>query len=224
MGDFITLTAEDGHELQAYKAEAEGTPQGGIVVLQEIFGVNVHIRDVCDRWAAVGYTAVAPQLFDRFERGIDLGYEPDDVTKGRALKATGYEHLDQLMLDVDAARGEAAKGGKVGITGFCWGGAIAWISACRLPFDAAATFYGGEIHQYSEETANCPTIMHFGELDQGIPMENVEITRGNQPDVTIFTYNADHGFNCDRRKQYDPASASIAGMRTVRFFDNVLAA
>lgn len=214
MGETIELTAGDGHRLSGYRAEPDGAARGGIVVAQEIFGVNSHIRDVCDRFASQGYTALAPALFDRVERGVELGYSADDVAEGRRIR--GEIGWDEALADIAAAR--AALDGKVGIVGFCWGGAIAWLSATRIDgFSASVAYYGGGIHGFREEKAKCPVMMHFGEKDAHIPMDQVEAIGAAQPEVELHVYAADHGFNCDHRASYEATSAALAMERTLDF-------
>jgi carboxymethylenebutenolidase len=222
MGKDISLKAADGHELSAYLCTPEEESRGGIIVIQEIFGVNVHIRDVTERYAALGYTAIAPALYDRYERGFEVGYEPDDIAKGRDHKAAANENLDGVLNDVEAARAAIADSGKVGITGFCWGGVVVWLAACRLDVQAASGYYGGGIIDHISETPKCPTILHFGERDASIPLDDVEQVAAAHPDVDVHVYQADHGFHCDLRGSFDPRSADIAGMRTIRLFDEVL--
>jgi len=222
MGHDITLTASDGHELQAYLCEPEGAARGGVIVIQEIFGVNVHIRDVTERYAALGYKAIAPALYDRFERGFEVGYTPDDIAAGRVHKASANENLDGVLADVDAARQAIADAGKVGITGYCWGGFVVWMAACRLDVQAAAGYYGGGIVDYNDEQPRCPTILHFGERDASIPMSDVDQISAAHADVDVYVYEADHGFHCDLRGAFDARAADIAGMRTLRLFDENL--
>ncbi len=218
MGETIQLTAADGHEFDAYRAEPEGEAKGGVVVIQEIFGVNGHIRDVADGYAAEGYLAVAPAIFDRFEKGVELGYTADNIPVGRELKAKGNENLDNVMADVRAAWEAASAAGKVGITGYCWGGFVVWAAACRLDFDAAAGYYGGGILELNDETPKCPTILHFGNQDESIPMADVDAISAAHPEVSVYIYDAGHGFNCDRRDSYDEESARTALKRTLELF------
>ncbi len=216
MGEIIQLKASDGHELAAYVAEPEGNPRGGIVVVQEIFGVNSHIRGVADGFAADGYRVIAPAMFDRIERNVDLGYDPDSVTAGRELK--GRMDWDNPLLDIQAAI-DALAGLKTGVVGYCWGGSLAWLAATRLDGIAAtACYYGGQINDFRDESAKCPVLMHFGTEDASIPMEAVEAIRIAQPDATIHIYEgAGHGFNCDQRGSYDEASSITARRRTTEF-------
>jgi carboxymethylenebutenolidase len=212
----ITLEASDGFELSAYRAEPSGTPRGGVVIVQEIFGVNGHIRDVCDGYAADGYLAVAPALFDRYERNVELGYSADDIAKGRVFK--GNASNDLALLDVAAARDATAKAGKVGIVGYCWGGFITWLCAARLPgFACAIPYYGGGMTEARNETPRCPVMAHFGEWDKVIPVASVDTLKAAHPDIEVFIYAADHGFNCDQRASYDAISAKLARERTLEF-------
>ena len=217
MGQTITLTAADGHELQAYRAAAEGAPRGGLVVIQEIFGVNGHIRDVCDGFAADGYAAIAPAVFDRVERGVELDYDDAGIARGRALRAgLGW---DGAMADVEAAAGALEPSGRVGVVGYCWGGSLAWLAACRLDVACAVGYYGGQIIGFNDETPRCPVILHFGETDASIPMDDVDAIRAAHADVPVHVYgDAGHGFNCDRRAAYHAESAKTARARTLALF------
>jgi carboxymethylenebutenolidase len=222
VGQDIQLTASDGHQFSAYLCEPEGAARGGVIVIQEIFGVNVHIRDITERFAALGYKAIAPAVYDRFERGFEVGYAAEDIALGRVHKASANENLDAVMADVEAARLAVADAGNVGITGFCWGGFVTWMAACRLDIKAAAGYYGGGILDYNSEHPQCPTILHFGERDTSIPLADVEQIKHAHADVEIYIYQADHGFHCDMRGAFDARAADIAGMRTLRLFDENL--
>jgi len=216
MTGMIELVAGDGFKLSAYRADPSGTPRGGLVVLQEIFGVNSHIKSVCDGYAADGYLAIAPALFDRYQRDVDLGYTPDDIAKGRVLKAKSDN--DAALRDVAAARDAVAKAGKVGIVGYCWGGLVTWLAASRLPgFACAVPYYGGGMTDAIGETPRCPVMAHFGEWDQVIPVAGVDKLKAAHPDIEVFIYAADHGFNCDQRASYDAISAKLARERTLEF-------
>ncbi|HEX9276667.1 MAG TPA: dienelactone hydrolase family protein [Casimicrobiaceae bacterium] len=218
MGQWIELTASDGIRLAAYRADPAGPdkPRGGLVVVQEIFGVNSHIRAVCDGFAADGYVTIAPALFDRYERSVDIGYTPDDIARGRELKARAS--TDAAVRDVEAARDAAASAGRVGIVGYCWGGFIVWMSAARLPgFACAIAYYGGGILDHGDEQPKCPLMAHFGERDTVIPVAGVEKLAAAHPEAQVFVYAADHGFNCDQRKSYDAAAATLARERTLEF-------
>ena len=216
MGHAIELKAADGFALSAYRADPAGKPRGGLVVAQEIFGVNSHIRSVCDGFAADGYVAIAPALFDRYERGVDIGYTPDDIAKGRELK--GRAQIDAALRDVAAARDVAAGAGKVGVIGYCWGGFVAWMAASRLPgFACAVPYYGGGMLDAAGERPQCPVMAHFGERDSMIPVEGVRKLAAAHPEAQVFIYAADHGFNCDQRASFDAAAAKLARERTLQF-------
>lgn len=225
MGSFVQLTSVDGTQIPAWVARPEGTPRGAIVVLQEIFGVNAHIRAVADRYAAQGYLAVAPALFARIKPDVELGYGEQDFKEGIALKmAADQLPAPGLQADIAAAvayAAERADGGKVGIVGFCWGGLLSWRSACELPALAAAVcYYGGGMTSELEASreARCPVQAHFGSKDHYIALETVESFRQAQPRAQVFVYEADHGFNCDLRGSYDAAAARLANERTLAFF------
>ncbi len=217
MGEIISLKAKDGIEISAYVAKPAGKPRGGIVVLQEIFGVNSHIRSVSDLYASHGYLAVAPALFDRAESGFEVGYTPDDAQKGMAL--VSQVKREKSMLDIAAAINFAKQAGKVGLVGYCWGGTLAYAAACQLSdLAAVAGYYGGGIVAIKDETPQVPTILHFGELDKHIPMDGVNAIKQAQPKIPVYVYHADHGFNCDQRGSYDKPSAELARTRTLEFF------
>jgi carboxymethylenebutenolidase len=218
MGQWIEVTASDGFRLTAYRADPPGQdkPRGGLVVVQEIFGVNSHIRSVCDGFAADGYVTVAPALFDRYERDVDIGYTPADIDRGRELKAKA--RIDATLNDIAAARDAAASAGRVGIVGYCWGGFITWMSASRLPgFTCAVVYYGGGILDAIGEQPKCPVMAHFGERDSMIPVAGVGKLAAAHPEAQVFVYPADHGFNCDQRQSYDAAAAGLARERTLEF-------
>lgn len=216
MGKSIHLIAPDGHEFDAYIAAANGTPRGGVVVLQEIFGVNEHIRAVADKFAGEGYAAIAPALFDRVEKNVEFGYTEEDTAKGRAIR--GKLGFDLPMLDIKAAIEALRPSGRVGVVGYCWGGSLAWVSAARLDADCAVAYYGAQIKDFVAEKPRCPVILHFGEKDSLIPGEAVAIIRKAHPAVPIFTYAAGHGFNCDQRRDFDAAASSLAFQRTLEHF------
>ncbi|MBN8889107.1 MAG: carboxymethylenebutenolidase [Rhodospirillales bacterium 70-18] len=216
MGTTITLTAADGHSFSAYRAGPD-TAAKALVVVQEIFGVNHHIRNVCDRFAAQGYAVIAPALFDRTSRNAELGYTAEDVAKGRDLRA-GVPDAG-AMADIEAAA-NALAGKSVGIVGYCWGGTLAWWGATRTgKFKAASGWYGGGIAATRTETPHCPVQLHFGEKDTGIPLADVELIRAAQPAVEIFVYpGAQHGFGCDERGSFSAPDAALAQERTLAFF------
>ena len=217
MGKTLKLTAADKHEFGAYRADPSGKPKGGLVVVQEIFGVNHHIRGVCDKFAASGYIAVAPALFDRAERGIEYGYQQADIDKGLAVMRK--LDLNNAMTDVKAALTIAKEGGKVGIVGYCWGGTVSFAAACRVDgLACAVSYYGGGVGNLIGEKPKCPVTFHFGDKDQSIPMETVEKVKKAYPDQALYVYGAGHGFNCDERGSYDAESAKLALGRTLEFF------
>ena len=217
MGETITLTTKDGVKINAYVAKPAGAPKAGVVVIQEIFGVNQHVRAVADQYAAQGYLAVAPALYDRVQPGYESGYTQPDVQAGVAIR--GKTDHAKVLLDLEAAVTEAAKGGKVGVVGYCWGGTLAFAAACHVPGVAAASgYYGGGVVNMAGDKPNAPTIMHFGDTDHSIPMTDVEKFKAMRPDVPVYVYPAGHGFNCDERGSYDKASADLARQRTYEFF------
>ncbi|WP_193172734.1 dienelactone hydrolase family protein [Nisaea nitritireducens] len=217
MGEFMQLTASDGHKFDAYLAQPSGKPRGGVVVVQEIFGINAHIQSVADDYAAQGYLAIAPALFDRIEPKIELGYEADDIEKGRDYKERS--DTDAALLDIAAARETVAAAGKVGVVGYCWGGFLAWLATTRIDgFSAGASYYGGGIGSVAEEKPKCPVICHFGEQDHAIPKDDVDKVRAAHPELTVNMYPAGHGFNCDHRGSFDATSAKVAKERTLELF------
>jgi carboxymethylenebutenolidase len=210
------LQAADGHRFSAFVARPQGTPRGALVVLQEIFGVNSHIRAVAERYAAEGYVAIAPALFDRLQRGVELGYTEDDVQRGRELKMASQQDL--ALLDIAAAVAEGTQAGKVGIVGYCWGGLMTWLAACKVDgLSAAISYYGAGIPDQAALQPRCPVLMHFGERDHLIPQPQVQAFTQARPEVEVHVYPADHGFNCDQRAAFEPASADLARQRTLAF-------
>lgn len=229
MGQFTTLKAADGFTFPAYVAQPEGQARAAIVVLQEIFGVNSHIREVTDRFAAEGYLAVAPATFERVKPGVDLGYDEAGRNAGIALKAEVAALPGAgVLLDVQAAIDHAAKisGGKVGIIGFCWGGLLTWRAACLLDgLSAAVPYYGGGMTAEDEiaRQPQVPVMAHFSDHDHSIPMEGVTAFVKAHPNVESHIYPADHGFNCDQRGTYNEAAAKLARERTLAFLAAKLA-
>jgi carboxymethylenebutenolidase len=214
MGHKIQMTAADGHVLSAHLAEPAGKPRGGIVVIQEIFGVTRHIRDVAEQYAAAGYLAVAPALFDRVEREVDVPYS--DMQKGVGyVKATS---IDLSLLDIQAAADHVRPAGKVGVVGYCWGGQIAFLAASRVSIDAAVAYYGGGISQQLAHIPRVPMMFHFGEKDTHIPLSAVDQIKSAYPRGIYHLYPAEHGFNCTDRASFDPQSAKLAFDRSVEFF------
>ncbi|MBM3518169.1 MAG: dienelactone hydrolase family protein [Alphaproteobacteria bacterium] len=218
MGKFITVKAEDGHQLAAYEAIPTARPKGGLVVFQEIFGVNNHIRNLCERLAADSYHAVAPALFDRAERNVELGYTAETMERGRTLR--GQLQWEEAILDAKAAVVQVKNSGKTAVVGYCWGGSMAWLSACRIAGLACAVgYYGGQIAQFNAENPRCPTMLHFGAKDPFIPLSDVEKIKAAHRDVTVHVYaDADHGFECDERASFHAPSQKLARERTLAFF------
>ncbi len=217
MGEHISLRAADGQELDAYAAHPDREPIAGLVVVQEIFGVNAHIRRVTDGWAKDDFLVVAPALFDRIEPNVELGYEGADLQ--RAMSFIPRLNVENSVLDVRAAMDYVAKatGKKVGVVGFCFGGTLAWLAATRMPVQVAVGYYGGRISQYAEEQPHCPVMLHFGRHDAHIPAEEVEKVHRAHPEVEIHWYEAGHGFNCDARASYNAEAAASARDRSLRF-------
>ena len=217
MGQDITLTSKDGFQLGAYKAEPEGKPRGAVVVIQEIFGVNHHIRSVADRYAQLGYLAIAPALFDRGEKNFQSGYDGAAMDKARGF--AGKIPLDQRLADTQAAIDHVKSAGKVAVLGYCMGGSIAFLSTTRLSgVSAGIGYYGGQIAQFAEEKPKAPVMLHFGEKDQSIPLTDVEKIKAAQPGVPIFVYNgAGHGFHCDERGSFNAEAAQVAACRSQEF-------
>jgi carboxymethylenebutenolidase len=218
MGEMITLTAEDAHRLAAYRAAPAGTPRGALVVVQEIFGVNHHIKNVTDGFAADGYHCLAPALFDRVERGFETGYAPADIERGRAVR--GKVSLDAMVFDVRAAVAELKKSGlKVGVVGYCLGGTIAWLAATRIDGVAGAVgYYGGGIADTAAERPRCPVLLHFGETDAAIPAEHWDRIKKAHPNLPMHIYpGAGHGFSCDERGSFHEPSHKLARQRTIEF-------
>ncbi len=212
----LTLTAADGHQFSAFEAGNVNAPRG-LVVIQEIFGVNRHMRSVSERLASHCYRVLTPALFDRAQKHAELGYGAEDVEAGKALKAK-ISDADALL---DIAATAAAFGGKpVGIIGYCWGGSLAWLGATRTKqFKAAVGWYGGAIAANRAEVPNCPVQLHFGEKDKGIPLSDVESVKAAHPDMPVFIYpGAQHGFGCEERPSYNEADCELAELRSLAFF------
>lgn len=217
MGEYVSLKTTDGHELGAYVARPEGEPLAGLVVVQEIFGVNRHIRSVADGYARDGFLAAAPALFDRIERGVELGYEGADAQRARSFipKLDAEKSLADVAAAIEFA--ESATGKEVGIIGYCYGGTIAWLAAARLHPAVAVGYYGGQIAKYANEKLSAPVMLHFGKQDAHIPSEEVEKIHAAHPEVEIYWYDAGHGFNCDERGSYSKDAAHAARDRSLRF-------
>jgi carboxymethylenebutenolidase len=214
MGHNIELTASDGHRLSAYFAEPAGKSRGGIVVIQEIFGVTRHIRQVADQYAAAGYVAIAPALFDRVEPNVDVPYTDIQRAFGYMSKVDN----DKVLLDVEAAVARVKAAGKVGVVGYCWGGTLAYLAAARLQIDAAVAYYGGGTHNHLAEKPRAPVMFHFGEKDTHIPLTAVEAIKAAYPQGICHLYPAEHGFNCTDRASFEPTCSKLALERSLEFF------
>jgi len=218
MGQDIKLTASDQFQLGAYRADPKGAPKGAVVVIQEIFGVNHHIRSVCDRLATEGYVAIAPSIFDRIQPNFQSGYSPDEIAAARKFVAN--PDWPAMLRDTQAAIDVAAVTGPVGIIGFCLGGSIAFAAATKLSgLSATVGYYGGAITRFADDKPKVPVQLHFGEKDAGIPLSDVETIKSKRPEVEVFVYpGAQHGFHCDERASFDKQSADIAWPRSLAFF------
>ena len=217
MSEFTTIMARDGHEFRAWLAPPPGKPRGAVVVVQEIFGVNSHIRSVADGYAAEGYVAIAPCLFDRVRKGIELGYGQAEVQEGfgyvQQLKA------EAIALDLAAAIAVVKHAGRVGMVGYCWGGKLTYVSACELPIACGVAYYGGSTTQHLDKKPKCPMMYHFGEQDTHIPLSDVDKIKAANPEGIFHIYaGAGHGFNCDQRGSYNPQAAALARERSLAFF------
>jgi carboxymethylenebutenolidase len=216
MGKTIRLRAKDGHELDAYVAEPKGEAKGGIVVVQEIFGVTNHIKRVADQYAGQGYKAVAPAMFDRIERNVTLEYS--EIQKG-------IEYMQQLkwpntLADLEAAANEARAAGSASVVGYCWGGTVAHVAASELELDAAVSYYGGGVAKMLDKKPRCPILYHFGDQDASIPLPDVEKIKKANPTSPLFVYaGAGHGFNCDERGSFSPKDAKVAFERSIEFLN-----
>jgi carboxymethylenebutenolidase len=217
MGEHTTLKSADGHEFGAYVARPEDEPIAGLVVIQEIFGVNAHIRSVADGYAKDGFVAVAPALFDRIERNVELGYEGVDVQK--AMSFIPLLNVDNAVTDIAAALefAKSASGKEAGVVGYCFGGTLAWLAATRLHPGAAVGYYGGRIGNYAAENPSAPVMLHFGKKDTHIPAAEVEKVHAAHREVEIFWYDAGHAFNCEPRPSYNPGAAHDARARSLSF-------
>jgi carboxymethylenebutenolidase len=216
MGKNMRLTAADGHELDAYVAEPTGKATGGLVVVQEIFGVNRHIRRVADQYAAHGFKVVAPAMFDRVQRGVELDYT--QIEQGRAL----MQRLEwpSTLADIDAALATVRDAGAVGVVGYCWGGTVAHVAASELDIDAAVSYYGGGVAKLLDKKPRCPILYHFGDRDHAIPLADIDKIKHANPASTVHVYaGAGHGFNCDERASYSAQDAQLAFERSLAFLN-----
>jgi carboxymethylenebutenolidase len=223
MSEPVTLHAADGHQLKCYVARPAGAPIAGLVVIQEIFGVNAHIRSVADGFAHDGFLAVAPALFDRIEPCIDLGYEAEDRQKAMSFfpKIDMVKAVMDTAAAIDFAANESNR--KVGVVGYCFGGSVAWLTATRLHPAASVGYYGGQIGKFAAESPNCPVMLHFGRQDAHIPAAVAEAVHAAHPDVEIHWYDAGHAFNCDARASYNATAATLARQRSLEFLKKHLA-
>jgi len=220
MGQTIELIAADGHTFDAYRAEPTGSAKGGVVVIQEIFGVNLHVRDVCERLGDKGYVAIAPALFDRIKPGIELGYTEEDLSEGFGyMQEVGNE---TPMKDIQAAADALKSEAKVAAIGFCWGGQLAWLTSKNVGVDCSVGYYGVAVHETLEPAPNCPVLLHFADNDVFVPPEAADKVRKTYPDMPIYNYPANHGFNCDHRDDYNEVCAAQAMERTLAFFEEHL--
>ena len=219
MAHSIQIPTAGQHCIGAWLAEPSGTPRGGIVVAQEIFGVNAHIRSVVERFADLGYVAIAPAFFDHVETGVELGYDRAGFAAGKQLVTE--VGLDRAVEDVASAAASIASAGQIGCVGYCWGGTVAYLAAARLAMPSVS-YYGMRNVKYFDEAPKAPVQFHFGDQDTSIPPGMIERHRRELPEAEIFTYPAEHGFNCDSRPQFDAASADLALRRTLEFFERIL--
>lgn len=215
MGEFTTLMARDGHEFNAWLAAPTGAARGAVVIAQEIFGVNRHIRAVADGYAAAGYVTIAPCLYDRVRRGIELGYSEPEVQQGRGYRL--QIPTEKTLLDLTSSINVIKHAGRVAVVGYCWGGTLAYLAACELPVACAVSYYGGQIKDHLAKPPRRPVLYHFGEKDPYIPASDIEKIRAADPTGEFHLYPADHGFNCEERGSYEPASAKLAFTRTHAF-------
>lgn len=222
MGQVVTLTADDGHQFDVYRADPPSRPKGGIVVVQEVFGVNEHIRTVCDDYAQRGFCVLAPALYDRQQRQAIFGYAAEEMGRVRALR--GAIDWNKLPLDVSASIA-ALRPLRVGIVGYCLGGSVTWLAACRLRIEAASCYYPTDIAKQYQETPHCPVMMHFAERDHIVTLDIVDRFRAAHPEVPVHLYPADHGFNCWHRPDtnYHAPSSQLALQRTLELFDRCVA-
>ena len=218
MGNIVEVTADDGFVFDVYRVEPSGDVKGTVMVIQEIFGVNQHIREVCDGFGEQGYIAVAPAIFDRVEKNVELGYEGDDMTRGVEI-ARGKMNPENTMRDLQATIGYLSDSGPVAVVGYCFGGLMAWLCACNAEgVSCVVGYYGGGIIGVVGQKPKVPTMLHFGKLDAHIPLSDVEKIAEAHPDVAVHIYEADHGFNCDHRASYNAEASNLARSRTLEFF------
>jgi carboxymethylenebutenolidase len=223
MSNSIELTARDGHRFAAYRVAPSGKPRGAVIVVQEIFGVNSHIRAVADGYAADGFLALAPAFYDRAQRNFEVGYGPEDMQAG--VKLMQQVDWNKTMVDVSAAVEHLKPSGKIGIVGYCWGGTVCWLAAARVSGLACSVpYYGGGMPDFADEKPNCPVMCHFGEEDQRPSLAQAKEIAAKHPQIKAHYYKAGHGFNCDQRGSYNAEAATLARRRTLEFFAQYLAA
>ena len=219
MGDYSTLKGADGFQFAVYRAAPKGARKGGVVVIQEIFGIDEHIRRDVDRWADLGYEAIAPSLYDRREPGFTAGHDPAGLSAGVThARATP---LDQALADVDACRAAMASAGKVFVVGYCYGGSLTWLAACQLEgFAAGSSYYGSLVQANADKIPKCPVILHLGRKDAGIPADEVKAAvQAANPGVAVYIYeDAGHGFNNEDPERLNQPSADLARQRTLDLF------
>ena len=217
MNELIQVAAKDNHQFSAYISQPLRKPKAGVVIIQEIFGVNTHIKEVTDFYASKGYLCIAPALFDRVEKNVTLNYDEMGISKGRNLKALCDKDAPK---DIDASISVVSSAGKVGVVGYCWGGSLSWRMGCESSnLSASVCYYGGDIPKLGDLKPKCNILTHFGELDKGIPIKDVKIFKEKRPEVLTYTYPADHGFNCDHRSQFNKICTNIALDRTLKFLE-----
>ena len=218
MSEWTSLETPTGR-IRAWRADPPTPPRGALVVVQEIFGVNAHIRDICKTFADHGYVAMAPAFFDHFEHDVQLRYDPEGVAHGRELvERLGF---DRAVEDVHATASQLGEYGKVGVVGYCWGGTVAFLANTRLSMPAVS-YYGARTVPFLAEQAQAPMLFHFGEHDASISAHDIEAHREHQGHAEIHVYPAGHGFNCDQRADFERHSATLALERTLAFFRRAL--
>ena len=220
MANMITIESRDGFHFDAYLAKPAGEPKASLVVLQEIFGLNKHIQSIADFFASQGYLVIAPATQHRSVKNLSLGYSPEDMAQGIQHKAVVTSLPNNpVMMDIQASIEYVSTAGKVGVIGYCWGGFLAWKSACELKgLSAAVSYYPGGIETTDELTPSCPTMLHFANDDKHISLEIVETFKHKQAQSEVFTYDGQHGFNCDVRSAYNANAANLALQRSLSFF------
>ena len=220
MGGFITLNTEDNYKFRAYVSEPKSNIHGSVIIVQEIFGVNQHIKEVCELYSNNGYFTIAPSLFDRFENDIQLLYDQKGIEKGRKLKELSNE---TALYEINASISHVKAKGKIGIVEYCWGGSLAWRAACHDDnLSASIIYYGGDVPKLKELKPKCSVMCHFGNLDKSIPIQNVKEFIKSQKEIDVFIYEADHGFNGNHRVQFNKKSYDLALKRSLEFLKKKL--